>query len=384
MSNSRPGFSRRNDSQDEEDDSEDEVSKSILERLYGQLEGAIAIEGSTTSLPSFSSNSKQLKEDSDKSEAEEEEQQQHDQDEDEAMEFRLFASDDTPTAIVLNSKDPEILYVHRERPPLDESPNSERMRQIAQAAIDAKTIIEQSHIPWARSFFEHKVIHIPFEQKAKTTKVRKSRRKREWEKKVKAGLIDQATINATARKTKVSESWGQAYIIRHGLDRNTIASVAPSKGNHDSKRGRGGGRGGARSSRGSSHSRGRGGVTSSGTTRGEYTEKLDRHSNNNNNRGNNNKSIDRSAKAGTTIEPSIKVLQEDERKEKIISKVESATTIVKKPMPVLSDKRTVDPIHPKAENNITDSSPPRPHKKPKINKPVSKLDNIMAILTGGK
>lgn len=88
---------------------------------------------------------KRLDDDSDKSEVDEE-----GQDEDDGMEFRLFASHDTPTAIVLNAKEPEIIHVHRERPPLDESPGSERMRQIAGAVIDAKTVLEQSHIPWVR------------------------------------------------------------------------------------------------------------------------------------------------------------------------------------------------------------------------------------------
>lgn len=90
-----------------------------------------------------------LDDDSDKSEIDEEEQQQEgDEVEDEGMEFRLFASDDTPTAIVLTAKEPESIYVHRERPPLEESPGSERMRQIAEAAIDTKTVLEQSNIPW--------------------------------------------------------------------------------------------------------------------------------------------------------------------------------------------------------------------------------------------
>jgi hypothetical protein len=82
-----------------------------------------------------------------KSDTDEEEQQEN-QSEDEGMEFRLFASDDTPTAIVLNAKEPEVIHVHRERPPLDESSGSERMRQISEAAIDTKTVLEQSHIPW--------------------------------------------------------------------------------------------------------------------------------------------------------------------------------------------------------------------------------------------
>lgn len=69
------------------------------------------------------------------------------------MEFRLFATsddtDDTPTSIViLNPKAPVEIYVHRDREDLDESPGSERMRQIIASAIDAKTILEQAAVPW--------------------------------------------------------------------------------------------------------------------------------------------------------------------------------------------------------------------------------------------
>jgi hypothetical protein len=101
----------------------------------------------TTPTPGAGSKQR-LDDDSEKSEIGEEEPQIQNEDEDEGMEFRLFASDDTPTAIVLTAKEPEIIYVHRERPPLEESPGSERMRQIAEAAIDAKTVLEQSNTPW--------------------------------------------------------------------------------------------------------------------------------------------------------------------------------------------------------------------------------------------
>ena len=116
----------------------------VLTRATSFLHAFILDTEMTTPTSEAVSN-KRLDDDSDKSELDEE-----GQDEDDGMEFRLFASDDTPTAIVLNAKEPEIIYVHRERPPLDESPGSERMRQIAEAVVDAKTVLEQSHIPWVR------------------------------------------------------------------------------------------------------------------------------------------------------------------------------------------------------------------------------------------
>ena len=77
------------------------------------------------------------------------------EDDEQMMEFRLFAStddkDDTPTSlVVLNPKAPVEIYVHRERADLDESPGSERMRQIIASAIDAKTVLDQAAIPWVR------------------------------------------------------------------------------------------------------------------------------------------------------------------------------------------------------------------------------------------
>ncbi|KAF9131754.1 hypothetical protein BGW39_001356 [Mortierella sp. 14UC] len=394
----RPGFSRRNQDQDDfevdgsEDDGNDQQSKSILERLYGQLQGAIEIEDTAMTTPVSGADPKQrIDDDSDKSEIDEEEQQQQqNQDEDEGMEFRLFASDDTPTAIILNAKEPEIIYVHRERPPLDESPGSERMRQITEAAIDAKTILEQSHIPWARSFFEHKVIHVPFKQEAGTDKVRKSKRKREWEKKAKAGLIDQATINATARKIKVSDSWGPLYTIRHGLDRNTIdPGTHLSKESYSSRGGRGG-RGGARGGGGggrggSGRGRGRGGgATSTGTTREGHAEKSDRRTGDSDNKK--EVSTDRPAKV-TSTDSAAKETPGDYKVKSKSEPTTAATTpdATKKPLSAPPKKRTANAealAKPESGGGGT-TTLPRPPKKPKANnKPMSKLDNIMAMLTG--
>ncbi|KAG0317781.1 hypothetical protein BGZ97_004854 [Linnemannia gamsii] len=390
----RPKSSRRyqdQDSQEEEDseDGDDQQARSILERLYGQLQGTIQIEDDKMTTPTPGAGSKQrLDDDSEKSEIGEEEPQIQNEDEDEGMEFRLFASDDTPTAIVLTAKEPEIIYVHRERPPLEESPGSERMRQIAEAAIDAKTVLEQSNTPWERSFFLHKVIHIPFKQETGSKKVKKSKRKREWEKKVKAGLIDQATIDATARKTKVSESWGQPYIQRHGLDRNTIdPGTSQPKEKYSSRGGRGGGRGagrgGARGGRGGTRGRGRGGATgSTGPTREGHAEKADRHSD----KGK-EASTDRPAKK----EPAANSVAKKTQGEKVKAKSEStsATTTTTKTDAITSappKKRNAESEpSTKPESNTNKSTTvaaPRPPKKPKANKPMTKLDNIMAILTG--
>ncbi|KAG0373533.1 hypothetical protein BGX24_011572 [Mortierella sp. AD032] len=384
----RPGFSRRNQDQDfeeEGDDEDDQQSKMILERLYGQLQGAIEIEDTEMTTPTPGADFKQRMDDeSDTSEIDGDEQKQQGQDEDEGMEFRLFASDDTPTSIVLNAKEPEIIYVHRERPPLDESPGSERMRQIAEAAIDAKTVLAQSQIPWARSFFEHKIVHVPFKQETGTQKVRKSKRKREWEKKVKAGLIDQAAIDATARNIKVSESWGPQYTIRHGLDRDTI--IVPEK--HSSKkevyssRGGRGGRGGAR---GGGSGRGRGRGDSTGSTREGHAEKSDRQAGDSDNKK--GASTDRPARNESSMDSAVKKPGKDKLKAKSESTAPPATPGATKKIPSISpEKRTADAESSTKTKSITSSSSsalPRPPKKPKANnKPMSKLDNIMAMLTG--
>jgi hypothetical protein len=66
----------------------------------------------------------------------------------EAMEFRLFASQDTPVSVSLAVQEPKAVHVHYERPELDESPRSLRMKQISEAVIDATTILEQAQVPW--------------------------------------------------------------------------------------------------------------------------------------------------------------------------------------------------------------------------------------------
>ncbi|KAF8936852.1 hypothetical protein BGZ58_003620 [Dissophora ornata] len=382
-SNKQRSLSRRNQYQDgdqddaSDNDDDDEMSKSILERLYGQLQGAIEIQDTDMTTP-FERNTST---NADQSEAKENDsmhgEQGGEEDQMESMEFRLFASQDTPTAIILNKKEPEIVHVHRERPELDESPGSERMQQIEEASIDAATILEQAKIPWARTFFAHKVIHIPIKQSPRSTKVKKSKRKREWEKKLKAGLIDQAKISSTARKVKVSESWGQPVLVRKGLDRNTIdagtaTSSEPKKREAGDYASRGGGRGGrgggGRGGRGVRGGRGgsvRGGGRGGGSVsihREPYHERAKEEGKESAKRKheNGNKDAPKSKSDAITASPNTGT--------SLISQVSASASTVSSPA-VLKKKSVV----PKAA---------LPVKKPKSTKPMSKLDNIMAILTG--
>lgn len=73
--------------------------------------------------------------------------------EDAAMEFRLFAAQDTPTMISLVHKPAQeviqlLEVTHQLRREVDENPGSERMLHIQEAAIDAMTVLEQAKIPW--------------------------------------------------------------------------------------------------------------------------------------------------------------------------------------------------------------------------------------------
>ncbi|KAK3825580.1 MAG: hypothetical protein J3Q66DRAFT_328074 [Benniella sp.] len=250
------GMSRTDqDHEEESEESDDNMSKALLKRLYGQLQGSIQVQVQSTFMDTDSLDEDQ----SVKSNV-----GQGDQDSEmEAMEFRLFSSQDTPATILLNTKELETVHVHYDRPELDESPGSLRMHHISEAAIDAATILEQAQVPWPRTFFAHKVINVPFKQKVEKKMSKKSKRKREWEKRMKAGLIDQATIDATARKIKVSESWGEPVLMRKGLDKNVFGRGATRRRGNSSRdyRGRGSGRG-ERGGRG-----GRGGRAS--TTYGE-------------------------------------------------------------------------------------------------------------------
>ncbi|KAF9423939.1 hypothetical protein BGZ76_003593, partial [Entomortierella beljakovae] len=237
----RPGKGGSDSDSDGDDgDDDEEARKLILEKLYGQMSGSIQIEdqsSSSTSAGSGSSNEISSTVDMEGIAGEE------DDDEDNAMEFRLFSAQDTPTKITITAREPEIMHIHRERAELDESPRSIRMQQIKEAAIDAALVLSQSKVPWERTFFSHKVKLITLKEQQGTgdsKKVKKSKRKREWEKKLKAGLIDQSSIVATARKIKVSESWGQEpYLVPKGLGKNTI-DVGTGTGIRDSRRGRGG------------------------------------------------------------------------------------------------------------------------------------------------
>ncbi|KAF9102244.1 hypothetical protein BGX27_011116 [Mortierella sp. AM989] len=309
------------------------------------------------------------------------------EDTDGAMEFRLFSTQDTPTAIVLNQKEPEVLYVHRERAELDESPESERMQQIAEAAIDSTVILRQSKMPWERSFFAHKVIHITREQQSSSDpkKVRKSKRKREWEKKLKAGLIDPATIEATARKVKVAESWGQVpYLVRKGLDRYTIDAGTETRSSGGGRGGRGG-----RGARGGTMRGGRGGRGGSrGGFSGADRVSVARPSTQDGKGGSDKKDAKtvslgkRSYEGDNSSRPAGKKSKASNTDS---STIQSGATLETTKVMTLSSG-TVGSIaaKSKASGQLTSSKEPKsplPPKKLKA-KPTSKLDNIMAILTG--
>ncbi|KAG0256986.1 hypothetical protein BG011_004215 [Mortierella polycephala] len=388
--------SKRNQERDkqesESEDEDEDEAKAILERLYGQLQGAIEINDSTDKAPDHAAMS---------SSTSDSEQSQAGQNEEEVdvMEFRLFASQDTPTTIVLAQTQPELVYVHRERPDLEESPGSERMNRIADATIDNATVMEQAKVPWTRAFFAHKVIHVPYKQQTCSGTTKKSKRKREWEKKVKAGLIDQATIDATARRVKVSESWSKPHLVRKGLDRDTIDTGAKQTTRESSARGGGrGGRGGAQRGRGAS----RGGRGGRGGARGGIT------SGTNEGRGGDHqhKVVNKSdgdvkpESSATTVPRKRKVdehgVEEAPKKHKtsdlsatkqMSGHSSMSTSPGSKDKAMISSGRSSS--NKIAAQDSTSSSTPSkekkaalPPKKPKASKPQSKLDNIMAILTG--
>ncbi|KAG0043925.1 hypothetical protein BGZ83_010910 [Gryganskiella cystojenkinii] len=381
----RPG---QDDSQvdpgDDLEDPEEAYSKAVLERLYGKLAGEIEIQDDTESSQATKVVETKAKRSGNMDVDEEEEEEQ-------VMEFRLFASstddkDDTPTSlVVLNPKAPVEIYVHRERADLDESPGSERMRQIVASAIDAKTIMDQAAIPWARTFFAHKVIHVPLEQKDPSKPTRKSKRKREFEKKIKKGLISETELASTARKVKVSDSYGKTpFIMRKGLDRNTIDPGTATAGEYGGDRGRGRGRGGARggrggdrgSSRGGRGGRGggRGGASMSSTGSEKKSDKLD------SNTGVQDPS--------TAKRPSSDSAEQNSATPKPLKKKKSKTTdtptTISTPVSTLAsstgtttENSTTPTISTKKSKK--DSLPP---KEPKNKKPANKIDNIMAMLLG--
>ncbi|KAG0012619.1 hypothetical protein BGZ81_001469 [Podila clonocystis] len=376
-------------SEDDNDDEDEELSKSILAKLYGQLEGAMEVEEEDPT-PRIATDMDTKQEDTHNSSSQDVTYQG--ENEDAAMEFRLFATQDTPTKISLVHKPAQevtqlLEATHRLRREVDETPGSEHMLQIQDAVIDAITVLEQAKIPWTRTFFEHKVIHVPFRQPNPAKKTKPSRAKREWAKKVKSGEIDLATAQATARKVKVSESYGRKpFMERKGLGRNTIdAGTDASKQAGSGGRGGRGGRGGARGGRGgrgvSRGGRGgaRGGYHGSKerdakeSKEGDRKESLSAVA-----KDDSTKKRDATSQGSKTHAKPIKKPKTDghDSTSKPKSKLEASTSTVSKAASVTSSAATTTtslPSTPKAT---------LPPKKPKAkkDKPMSKIDNIMAML----
>ncbi|KAG0029306.1 hypothetical protein BGZ82_008028 [Podila clonocystis] len=380
----------KDSSEDDNDDEDEELSKSILAKLYGQLEGAMEIEEDDPT-PRIAADMDTKQEDTHASSSQQDVAGQG-ENEDTAMEFRLFATQDTPTKISLVHKPAQevtqlLEATHRLRREVDENPGSERMLQMQDAAIDAMTVLEQAKTPWARTFFEHKVIHVPFRQPNPAAKTKPSRAKREWAKKVKSGEIDLATAQATARKVKVSESYGRKpFMERKGLGRNTIdAGTDASKHAGSGGRGGRGGRGGARGGRGvrGASRGGRGGA------RGGHHGSKERDA--------------KESKEGDRKESLSAVAKNDSTKKRDATSQDSKTPAkpIKKPKTDGHDSTSKPKPKPEASTStvpkavsftssaataITSlSSTPKaalPLKKPKAkkDKPTSKIDNIMAML----
>ncbi|KAG0319965.1 hypothetical protein BG000_003741 [Podila horticola] len=378
-------------SQDDDDDEDEELSKSILAKLYGQLEGAMEIEEEDPT-PRIASEMDTKQEDVQASSSHQDEADQG-ENEDAAMEFRLFATQDTPTMISLVHKPAqEVIQLleatHQLRREVDENPGSERMLRIQEAAIDAMTVLEQAKIPWTRTFFEHKVIHVPFRQPNPAKKTKPSRAKREWAKKVKSGEISPATVRATARTVKVSESYGRKpFMERKGLGRNTIdagTSDESTNAGYGGGRGGRGGRGGARGARGG-RGASRGGR---GGARGGHRGSRDKDAK----EGKEGKEDNHKEASSTAKDESTKkrdaTSQDSKTPAKPIKKPKTDghdSTSKPKPKPEVSTSTA-----PKVASSTSSAASPSssvlksalPPKKAKAKKekPTSKIDNIMAML----
>lgn len=148
-----PHSNRTNDPSEDDEDDDEELSKSILAKLYGQLEGAMEIEEEDS--PRIATSMSGAKEKDPTHTFSQQDETDQETNEDSAMEFRLFATQDTPTKISLVHKPAQevtqlLEATHRLRREVDENPGSERMQQIKEAAIDAMTVLEQAKIPWVR------------------------------------------------------------------------------------------------------------------------------------------------------------------------------------------------------------------------------------------
>ncbi|KAF9406090.1 hypothetical protein BGZ94_003244 [Podila epigama] len=333
------------------------------------------------------------------------ENEQDDEDPDTGMEFRLFATQDAPTKITLVQQPTqdvshllEATYWLKRQ--VDDSPGSTRSKHIQEAAIDARTILEQAKIPWARTFFEHKVIHVPFRQPntSATRKTKPSRAKREWAKKLKSGEVSIATAKATARPVKVAESYGRKpYMERKGLDRNTLVvgtdhymaaakelMRAPRRGT-SSVRGFSKGRWAPRGGHGCDS---RGGAYHPATR--NYKEKKihnDRMD---------STTPDSTAVASTVTnvpskrtenssQDNLKVAKKQKSEPKTRSNIDKTSNASSATSASNSLSQTQTPASPHATSSSI-PTPTQPSKKPKVPKakkdakPMSKIDNIMAML----
>ncbi|KAK9765456.1 hypothetical protein K7432_006212 [Basidiobolus ranarum] len=109
------------------------------------------------------------------------------EEESEGMVFRLF---NTPKIDKVNLALPEpepIVYPTRPESDEEFEITDEMKAQFESVAIASNQILEESKLPWERQFFLHKIIEVPFKA-PKRKRTRKSKAKKEWEKKVAQGL----------------------------------------------------------------------------------------------------------------------------------------------------------------------------------------------------
>ncbi|KAG0344213.1 hypothetical protein BG004_004634 [Podila humilis] len=319
--------------------------------------------------------------------------------EDTLLEFRLFSTQDTPTKISLAQQKPTeqvmkmLEATHRLRRELDEDPSSERIQQIHEAAIDAMTILEQAQIPWARTFFEHKIIRVAYQQqqkqqlnlKARTQKTKPSRAKRVWAKKIATGEITFAEKQASARKIKVSESYGRKpYLERKGLGRNTIDPGTTSFQNRGGGRGRGGRGGGGtgRGGRGGGASRGGGGIKGRGGGRSVGANQERNKATSSSSSSSTSASIATTTTAVAGSPSSQDVNSTTNKRDASTQGHILATAAAQTPVKVTRESATTTTTTTTTKSSTLKGATTLP-KKPKAkkdNKPMSKIDNIMAML----
>ncbi|ORX89788.1 hypothetical protein K493DRAFT_318446 [Basidiobolus meristosporus CBS 931.73] len=118
---------------------------------------------------------------------EEKPEEEEEEEEPEEIVFRLF---NTPKIekVKLAVPEPEPIVFPTRPESDDEFEVTDEMKlQFESVAITSGQIIEESKLPWERQFFLHKVIEVPLKT-PKRKRIRKSKAKKEWEKKVAQGL----------------------------------------------------------------------------------------------------------------------------------------------------------------------------------------------------